>query len=179
MTNKDIEIMNMWLERDYGYFEATYPLFRIVWSEDQIEKRFVNHTDEGLELAKPVVRERKKYSQWIHNKYILERLIPVPPIADLVGKTSYEPVWVFENKDGHPLPPNYDVCKIVIASIHAATAKAVGAKYLDPRTRPDFKAEDAIRLQKLQEELFGNETPVTDALAHGTGVVVPGKIGEN
>lgn len=171
--NKDIELMNRWLERDYGYFEATYPLFRISWSEDQFEKRMVDYSPEGLLLAKPIIQERPKYRQWLHNKYILERIIPVPPIADLVDKTSYEPIWVFENKDGDSLPPNYIVCKIVIASLHAATAKAVGAKYLDPRTRPEFKAEEAMRLQQLQEELFGNETPVTDALAYGTGVVVP------
>lgn len=171
--NKDVEIMNMWLERDYGYFEATYPLFRISWSEDQIEKRVVNHSPEGFELINPVVEERPKYRQWLHNKYILERLIPVPSIADLVDKISYEPVWVFEDKDENSLPPNYDVCKIVIAAIHAASAKAIGAKYLDPRTRPDFKEEEIVRLAKLQEELFGNETDLTDSLAAGSAVFIP------
>lgn len=171
--NKDIEIMNMWLERDYGYFEATRPLFKIVWSEDQFEKRIVNHSPEGFELLTPMVDERPKYKQWIHNKYILERCIPVPKIADLVEKFSYEPVWVFEDKDGNSLPPNYDVCKIVIASIHAASAKAIGAKYLDPRTRPDFKEEEVVRLARLQEELFGNETDLTDSLAAGSAVFIP------
>lgn len=167
---KEVEIMNRYLERDYGYFEATYPLYRISWSENQFEKRIVQHDIHGIELLHPQVVEKPKYSQWIHNKYILERLIPVPSIADLVEKISYEPVFVFEDKDGIALPPNYDVCKIVIASIQAAAAVRIGAKYQDPRANPDFKESERARLKELQEQLFGNETSVTDALAHGSGV---------
>lgn len=174
----EVQHMNNYLERDYGYFEATYPLFRIVWSEDQFEKRIVNHNIHGMELPYSTIEERPKYRQWIHNKHILERIVPVPPIADLVDKISYEPVWVFEDKDKNALPPNYDVCKIVIASIYAASAKAVGAKYMDPRANPNFKEEDAERLKKMRDELFANETPVTDALAYGSGVSLTGSYKE-
>ena len=168
--NPEVEHFNRYLERDFGYFEATYPLYRISWSEDQFEKRIVQHDIHGIELIRPQVVEKPKYSQWIHNKYILERLIPVPAIADLVEKISYEPVWVFEDKNGNALPPNYDVCKIVVASIQAAAAQRIGAKYQDPRANPNFKESERARLKELQEQLFGNETSVTDALAHGHGV---------
>ena len=69
--NPEVEHFNRYLERDFGYFEATYPLYRISWSEDQFEKRIVQHDIHGIELIRPQVVEKPKYSQWIHNKYIV------------------------------------------------------------------------------------------------------------
>lgn len=186
---ESLEIINRRLVEIYGKFMGSEePNYRVVFSEDQFEKRRTKHTDEGFELLFAEVRELPKYRQWIHNKYILERCIIVPEgvETDLIGLYSYEPVWVFEDKHGNPLPPVWMAIQLIISSIHANAANAVGVKYRDPaidEADPKIAMEvrDA-RLRALEESVFGNETNVGDALAYKEGVTVPSKItstGEN
>lgn len=176
--------INQGLERKYGKFQTTeYPLYRVVWSEDQIEMRRVTHDDNGFELLVPEVRQVPKYRQWIKEKWLLEALTEVPIIneKDLpANKLSYECVWVFEDKKGNYLPAHLEVCHIVIAQIRKNVAGMFGVKYQDPELTPEGTAEEkAKRVKKLEELLFGNETDVTDALRYRDGVVVPSNYGEN
>jgi hypothetical protein len=171
-----IQTLNYRLKRDFGRFENGEPNWRVVWSEDQFEKRWTNFTDEGFELLSPVVKELPKYKQWIHNKYILERLIPVPDLveSDLIGKISYEPVWVFQDSDGNPLPPKWEAILLIIDSVNNASASSIGAKYKDPElTVEGSKEEREKRLDAIQADLFGNETEVGDALAQKQAIIVP------
>jgi hypothetical protein len=166
-----IESINYKLQRDFGKYSDNRPNFRVVWSNDQTEKRWTNFTDKGMELINPEVRELPKYKQYAPERFILERLVPVPFGSDLVEKISYEPAWVFQDRFQNYLPPFYDGCVFVIESILNQTGHKGFAKYKDPEASPEYRAE---QLQKVQDELFGNETDVTDHLAYGTGVVVPG-----
>ncbi len=172
---ESVEILNERLLKNYGKVEHLVQ-WRIVYSEDQFEKRFTDYTNEGFQLLFPVVREMPKYRQWITNKYILERVMPVSDIdaQQLLGKYSYEPVWVFEDAKGNALPPKWEAITLVISSVYQASARAVGRRYIDP----DENSEEALELKRLriariQEELFGNETEVGDALAHKQAIVVP------
>lgn len=147
-------------------------MWRIVWSEDQFEKRLMDVTDEGLSLLTPEVREVPKYRQWIREKYVLERLVLVPEVSqkELAGvKLSYEPIFPFEDKNGNALPPNIDAAKFVIDTVYAAMGKTSLKKYTDPEADPETKRK---RVDKLVEEIFGNETDVTDHLSRQTGVVI-------
>lgn len=151
---------------------STKPLFRIVWSNDQIEKRKMDTLDSGIQLLTPVVREVKKYS-YLHDVYVLERLVVVPDfqreeLADT--KLSYEPLWVYVDAGGNPLPPKWEPTKLVIDTLYAAMGKKSLRKYVDPDVSEGASEE---RLTKLHEELFGNETDVGDALRYKEGVVVP------
>jgi hypothetical protein len=177
LDDKEIDRLNNYLARDYGYFNGELPNWRIVWSDDQVEKRLSKFTDFGVELVDPVVMEKPKYRQYIHQKYILERLIPIPPRLDndLVGKFSYEPIFVFADKDDNFLPPRYDVCKIVIYGVYHKAAASVGVQYRDPRAEEDFREMELARMESLKEYLWGNETPVTDALAADSAVGYTGK----
>lgn len=174
--SEPIESLNRQLVDLYGIDTITgRPIFRIVWSEDQFEKRMTKFTDEGLEMLYPEVRELPKYRQWIQNKFILERLVLIPQINQEelpVEKLSYEPVWVFEDNKGNPLPPRMDASKLVIDSMYAALGKQSMAKYVDNTNTPEAKA---ARILKIEEELFGNESNVGDALAHNQAVIVPRK----
>lgn len=156
------------------------PIWRVVWSEDQIEKRRMNVTDSGIALLVPEVREVPKYRQWIKEKYVLERLTIVPEInADElpVSRLSYEPLWVFEDKNGNYLPPKLLVCKFVIDGVYAALGKSSMAKYVDPDNNSEAaKLNREQRLFDLEREIFGNETSTTDALHQRRGVVVPSNI---
>lgn len=150
------------------------PMFRVVYSEDQYEKRLTKYSDGGIELLHAEVRLLPKYKQWIQNKYLIERLVVVPDVnvAELAAqKLSYEPIYVFEDAQGNYLPPKTNGCKFVIDTMYAAMGKSSLVKYVDDEaTDPDFKEK---RVRELQAELFGNETEVGTALAHGYGVTVP------
>ncbi len=169
-----VESLNRQLQDLYGIDTITgKPMFRIVWSEDQYEKRLTSFTPEGLQLLYPEVKELPKYKQWIKEKYVLERLVLIPDVnvAELPSeKMSYEPLWVFEDRHGNYLPPRLDAAKLVVDSVYAALGKSSLAKYKDEESTPEGKAK---RIQNLESELFGNESNVGDALAHKQAVIVP------
>lgn len=167
---ESIEQINKKLIDEYGYEFGDKPKFRIVFSEDQYEKRWTNYTDEGFELIQPEVRLLPKYKQYIKAKYLLERLIPVTGETDLLNKISYECLWVFEDKNHNYLPPFFDGCKHVIESMFQSIGKKdTFVKYKDKNTTVE---ERRAELKRVEDQLFGNESSVTDALAYGTGVTV-------
>lgn len=164
---EDIDRINQLLLRHYGEDLTGRPNWRVVWSDTQTEKRWMDHTDEGFHLINPEVRLVKKY-QYIKEKYILERLVPVVGETDVVAQFSYEPAWTFEDRHGKYLPPLFDACKTVIELIlHNIANKGLKKAVDDPNTDPEKKQK---MLDDVEFELFGNETPVGDALAHGYGV---------
>jgi hypothetical protein len=171
---ESIESINERLLEEFGIEIncGSQPRFRVVFSEDQYEKRLTDCTDEGFQLLTPEVRLLPKYKQWIREKYILERLVPIIGETDLVAKVSYEPCWVFQNKHGSYLPPFFEGCKHVVESLFNATGKSgVFTRYKDKNVSAE---ERMIELKKVEDQLFGNESDVTDHLAYGTGVIVPG-----
>jgi len=166
---ESIESINYKLEKNFGKHMDNRPNFRVVWSEDQFEKRWTSFTDDGFELINLEVRELPKYKQYIEARYILERLVPVTGETDLVEKTSYEPAWVFQDRFQNYLPPFYDGCVFVIDSLHEKMGYRGHVKYKDPNVSEEQRMAN---VQKVQDELFGNETDVGDHLAYGTGVTV-------
>lgn len=163
-----IDYINKRLEQDFGRFEDGRPNWRVVFADDQIEKRWVQYNEFGVELLNPVVRERPKYRQWAAGFYLLERLVPVVGETDIVTKTSYEPAWTFVDKNGNYLPPRFDACKFIIESIYAQTDKAnTHKKYKDPELDEGYKMK---QIQDMHDILFGNETGTGDALAYKEGV---------
>lgn len=174
---ESLDRINNWLRKEYG-IETTSdrPIYRVVWANDQMEKRLMHYTDSGIQLLTPEVREVPKYRQTFRDTYVLERLsyIDVPNHEEMTVNTiSYEPIWSFVDNKLNPLPPRIDVCKIVIDALHLAiySDRSGFAKYADKNE--DVKKEKAESLAKIQNELFGNETEVGDALAHKEAIVVP------
>ena len=166
---ESIPSINRQLADLYGIdTESTQPMWRVVWSNDQLEKRLVDYTDSGVQLLYPEVREVKKYLA-IRDRYILEHLvlIPVENQIELAGEMkSYEPIWTFETDKKEFLPPRMDACQFIIDLVLNVMNSGGMVKYVEA----DDKEE---RLTKLQEELFGNETEIGDALAYKEGIVVP------
>lgn len=163
-----IERINEQLIADFGREFNGQPKWRVVFSDDQFEKRWTVHNDKGEELINPEVRELPKYRQYVHQKYVLERLVPVTGQTDLTTKISYEPAWVFQDKNGNYLPPWFEGCKFVIESIYSQISKAGNhRKFVDPDQTEEGRL---AKLEKMESELFGNETDTTDALHYKTGV---------
>lgn len=172
----DISILNSQLVDLYGIDTVTgMPMWRISWSEDQFEKRRMDVSPAGIELLYPQVFEVPKYS-YIKDKYVLERLVVIPPVNTdelPVAKLSYEPVWVYQSRDGGYLLPILQATKFVIDSVYAAIRQDGSmAKYKESADSLSEEGREE-RIKSLQEELFGNETNTGDALAYREGVVVP------
>lgn len=183
-----VERINTWLKDQYGIDTLTgLPIWRVVFSEYQYEKRFGTFEDfspGGIFLRRVTqVREVPKYPH-IKEKFVLERLTIVPDYQEkeVQGKLSYEPMWVFETRSGMALPPKIDVCRIVIDTVYAASGRGGTGdtevrqgsmrKYVDELASETPEAKLA-RIDKLAEDLFGDETNTGDALAYKEGVVVP------
>lgn len=163
---ESIESINEKLLNEYGTEFGKSPKFRVVFSEDQFEKRVMDYTDEGFELLIPEVRLVPKYKQWIKAKYILERLVPAPEDSDLTVKVSYEPLWTFQDNKGNYLPPFFEGCKLIIDNMFMNSGQRQYPKFKDDMSKEKYLAN----IEKTQSELFGNETDVGDALSYGSGV---------
>lgn len=163
-----IDRINLYLQREFGVEPDGSPRWRVVLAGEQLEKRKMTHTDEGFELLWPEVREVRKYQHIDREKYVLERQVPVVGETDLITKTSFEPAWTFEDRFGNWLPPRFDACKVVIEAIFSQIENAgLHKEYKDPDATPEARQK---KLDDMEYKLFGNETPVGDALAHKYGV---------
>jgi hypothetical protein len=179
---ESIESLNQRLIDYYGIaVDSGSPIWRLVWSEDQYEKRSTKYSKEGFELPFEEVRELPKYKQWIHNKWVLEQLVIVPPqsVKELTIKQSYEPLYVFQTEKGEPLPVKWEVIEFIIGSINVARGKDYTfAKYPDPESDPREAIEiQKARIDQLALDLFPDETDIGDALTYGDGIIVPSNYG--
>lgn len=177
--SEPIEVINKRLADRYGYGDLNQPNWRIVWADNTLtEKRKGIFTKFDLH-GNPIgefegVEIRPKYG-YIHNKYVLERFawVPANVETDLVERFYYHPAWTFQDKDKNPLPPNWEAIEIIIETVLRAAARAIGAKYKE--TNDSYTTEQLKRRIAIMEELFGNETKVTDALRYKDGVSLSGK----
>src|SRR5215467_5046232 len=168
-----IDSINDSLVNLFGTEITGKPIYRVVWSEDQFEKRLMDVTDSGLTLLTPEYRIVPKYRQWIQKQYVLEQLVVVPDanrkeLAEI--KLSYEPLFVFQNSyTDEYLPPNLQAAKFVIDSLRAATSKTSMRRYVDDEEKNPVEARET-RINKMQAELFGEDR--VGPLEHGGGVYV-------
>jgi len=171
-----IESINQQLIDLFGLDTATgQAMFRVVWSEDQFENRLTTNTDSGLELPFPVMKLLPKYKQWIKERFVLERLVIVPEqnLRELAGiKLSYEPLWVFKGRNEEYVPPTLWGSKFVIDTLYAAMGKQSLAKYVDEEAKNPTEVREK-RIEKLTEELFGDESNILGRTITGEAIVVP------
>ena len=179
---ESIESINEQLLKNHGKMLGTeFPIWRVVWSDDQLEHRkgvFHYFDDSGnFQRSEVGVKEVRKY-EYLKERYILERIMPLAgQNAEEIKANhnlSYEPVWVFEDAKNQYLPPLYRACDFVIHQILKQAAKTVGAKYKDPDSDPKAARHNkSERVDKLIEDLFGNETATGDLLNYKEGIAVP------
>jgi hypothetical protein len=155
------------------------PIWRVSWAPDHWEKRFGVWEDfgqGGIFLRRVTeMREIKKYPH-LPNHYVFERLVLVPPQQqkELCGaKISYEPIHPFWDTNGNPLPPNWEVCQIIVQTIYWRLGKGPNptAQYNDPEADGNNGLEaQKERVRKIKEGLYGNNTAISDALDERTAV---------
>jgi hypothetical protein len=148
---------------NFGANLTLQPLFRLVWSTDQLEKRWGDFSDYvGPIFLRTVheVREVPKY-WYIPDRWVLERWFP-PEIAysEEVPDSrfgSYEPLYVFD-KEGTILPLRLRVIEIIMKSI---------SEYKSPTDRRIEKENKKISDEKLEQEYFDR---VIDGSDSGLGL---------
>lgn len=184
VVTEPVEQINKYLIEHFGIdSDGGGPIWRVVYSEDQLEKRhgtYEDYTTNGLYIRTVTeVREVKKYNQWIHFKYVLERLVIVPDtnIPELpMTKKSYEPIWVFQDKNENALPPKFNACKLIIDTVYAAQYGGAGLeKYkMDPMTTTEGTlAAQEKRVNSYIEELFGDQSSLEGTTKTGESIIVP------
>lgn len=167
---EEVKTINQRLIDHYGLFENGQPRYRVVWSDDEIEKRLTNFTAEGFELPYSIVREVPKYRQYIQHKFVLEGLVGVPEYQqeEALNKISYEPLWVFQDANNNPLPPKWQVIELVMRTLEGQMEHHAPYK---GGLEEDMTIEGMQEKERIMSEaLFGNESDIGDALSHGDGV---------
>jgi len=183
---ENINTINRQLRELYGIDTiSTNVIFRVVWSNDQFERRFGEWNDyDKNDILIRTVTEARYVPKYPFNKdrYVLERLVIVPEtnrteLCDL--KSSYEPLWVFQNLDDDTyLAPRIDICQFIINNVLEAQHRPKGYRRYVESQAATFGflggKNKEERLKEIKEAMFGNETPITDALMAQRGVSLSG-----
>jgi hypothetical protein len=174
----DIDIINKWLKNQYGTDLRSRPWYRIIWSENETEKRtgiFNDFTDSGLYIGyHQGLREVKKYANPIYkDRWILEKLIYGLNNKEIWGDTArdgiYEPIWVFRGPGDTYQKPTTKTVDFIVQSLLAEKPKLT-------QSDTDYEEEQSLEKEKREEyeRLGGSEDrPLMD----GQGIVVPKNYG--
>lgn len=170
------EEINRLLKDKFGQTIDELAMWRIVWSNDQYEKRLTNHTDAGVMLLHPEVRELPKYKQFAPDKYILEHLVVVPVVSQTELPSvamSYEPIHTFWNSKGEYLAPAYAPCDFIATAVHAAMDEARrgnGSMGRHKQSNDEAKQASIDEYNDIHQGLFGDESGLGGAIVHKEGV---------
>ena len=180
---ENLETINQSLRDHFGIdSDDSESMYRVVFSNDQYEKRETSYTDTGVALLRPEVRLLPKYP-WIVDKYILEErcLVPDVNLKELAGlKKSYEVLYAFADDRGRPIRPSFVACKFIIDSVRAAKGKKSMASYkpkIDPsiKNKNEYYESRKAELDDLQNKLFGDESSLNQQTIgeSGSAIIVP------
>ena len=140
------EQVNQILLDHFGKDLLGKPKFQVVWSNDETEVR-VGTFDEyfgGIYVRTlSGAREWKKYS-YLSDKWVLEQLVPTNN-PELKERLSYEPIYVFQDKDGNYLPLNIEVAIAVVNSI-------MNRREVKPRSEKQDLYEENEKVRKEKEQ---------------------------
>lgn len=155
----DIHLINRRLRDIYGKDLLDQAVYRVVWSDDEIEKRFalfrdfVPGTNIFLREAREV-REVKKYS-YLKPQYVLEKLFINQHNDEILdNKTfspracTYEPLWCFGHENnGRARQPVWRAIELILMSIN-------NPQKLTPSQMDDEEFRQAREDEKLMLELM-------------------------
>lgn len=163
----DVATINKHLKK-YGVNFHGDPLYRVVWSDDQLELRrgtFNEWYGHIFIREYTGVARVPKYS-YLSKRWVLERWIP-PSLAyneELVESRqgSYEPLYVFEDKNGNPLPLALRPIELIISFLDRKEPpghkRALIQEWIDNKERAaDQFIEDALSPSPIQNALHMKE----------------------
>lgn len=157
----------------YGLYYDGQPLYRIVWSDSQIENRFgtFEKWKSGIYLGSHTgIAEVPKYP-WIKERWVLERREGHTPNPELPETISYEPKWVFENEQGPVEPEWWAIEQLVHCITNPRKRFASDDKY--DKNLMGSPAQAEIERQRVMDVLDDEISDIQTALECGEGIVVP------
>jgi hypothetical protein len=164
-----IETLNRRLTERLGTFLDGSPKYRLVWSDDQYEKRFGEFEEfcGTIYLRTFVgVREVPKYP-YAKSCWILEKCIPIPEAHKnelFTGSLySWEPFYAFVDPQGNPLAPNWRMIEVLCAAIEGGPVKRTDGDFVQEENKD--RAEDVKKFEEeigasQRSELFAHESAV-------------------
>ena len=153
----DVDVFNTRLADTYGRDDLKRPRFRLVFSEDEYEKRIGNFKGQiGIELA-------KKYT-YIKSKWVMEYLIDCPDEIN-----TYEPFFVFQTKNEEALPVSWKALqKLVFMWLHREDEN------IHDTTPTEAEMMDTTYKHFL-EVISGEEGHLANSFGAGEAIILPGK----
>lgn len=172
--------VNRKLKLAYGLAPNGKALFRVAWSENELEWAQGEYEEyyKGMIFMRRLcgTYQKKKYRGMCKDRWVLEKM-NLEPFPDRPGsdKGHYEPVYIFQNGKFERLPLQYWPCELIILNMY------------DRRPSERWTEDDQRKIDDAEEQYFAdfmeNEHPilVTD-LHHGhatsySGLVSPNYIG--
>lgn len=155
---------------------TTTPMFRLVWSDDQYEVRKATIRDyfAGIFIRERKVIENVEKYNWIKERWILEQWYPPYlvlseelPESD---KGSFEPIYVFEDKDKRALPLSIKAVKFLI---HRIVDKPRSSSMLIRSTIEEEMMMKELAQTQYDEDSLEVSTPLQTQLRLGEAVQVP------
>ena len=164
--------------KSYGLNPQGQAIFRVVWSDEQFENRrgMFEEFYKGIYLKTVVSTERKKKYSYIKSRWIFEKWIPperiyTSELPDTVNG-SYECIYVFQDKEGNPLPLDLEICQFIA--------------YTLSKNRDTFKEKNLIeeelqrkeqKLDQKDEDILEDASPLMATQLH-TGEAISMKRGQ-
>lgn len=171
-----VEDINKLLKDKYGEDSLGQAMWRVVWSTDQYEMRLTQHTDAGVSLLFPEVRELPKYKQYVKDRWVLEHLviIPVTSLIELPAtQLSYEIIHTFWDKNGNYMPPSFPACKFIADVVQAAMEEArngTGNLTRYKQSTDEAKQASIDEYNDIYNSLYGDESGLDGKIVHKQGV---------
>ncbi len=169
---ESIYIINQRLLDNYGRGLEDKPKYRVVWSTTEREwctGVFVKHTEAGIYLGEQLAtREVEKYPMF-PDYWILEHIQSNLGNPELHARISYEPLWVFADKDGNRLDYDWEVLEKIIYFHQNKTAPPTKAM-LDHAEEEKKQKESAEFLDYLKKR-----DPFPNRMYDSKIVTVPSK----
>lgn len=166
------EIINKRLIEYYGLFTNGQANWRVVFSDDEVEYR-ANPLGVLILCKKYSDDVENKIKGWLHNQWVLEKLIPIPELnnKELVGNLSYEPAFALPPG----LPLKWEAIDFVVKQVmeNLERGPQYFPKYTEDESEKNTPEGKKLRTDQLMKDLFGNETAAGDALAAKEGISVP------
>ncbi len=151
---QNVNEINDRLRKIYGVNPFKMPLFRLVFSDREVEKRhgtFIDWYGKIFVRQYTGVREVPKYN-YLKAKWILERWMPPsfqPEIDALQG--TYEPIYVFQDAMGNSLPIIEDFTHQVIERLHNPLLPGHRMSILQTQKEEEYRKEIEYSLLVMEE----------------------------
>ena len=169
MLSEPLAITNRRLLDKYGTNLSGMARYRVVFTNDQFEKRKSTFRDfhNGVVLIREVeeVRTVPKYP-YAKDCYILEALNRCEG-EEVLDHNGYEPLFIFRDKNDNPLDPVWRVIEMVVhVSLHP---EKLSPSDFDDKERKEYEKE----LEYLEQYLDNQSPEIASALHDGVAITVP------